>query len=78
LLLTPLFVQKSVLYPLEYYTNFVNFVMEENGSNLVEILEKTTTGPEPRNNVAFNLVRIYEARNQAPVVLKTLVSHEGP
>jgi hypothetical protein len=51
--------------------------MEENGSCLVEILEKTTIGPEARNSVAFTLVRIYEARNQAPVVLKTMISHEG-
>jgi hypothetical protein len=67
---------KVVVYPLEYYEPLIKFLFEEEGKRCVEVLEKTTIGPELRNSISQTLVRIYEARNKAPSVLRTLISHE--
>lgn len=68
---------RAIVYPIECYTEFINFLMDEKkASASVSILERTIQLSEDRNRLATCLVRIYESRNRAPMILKILLTHE--
>lgn len=68
---------RAIVYPIECYTPLINFLMDEKyASGSVSVLEKTIQLSEDRNGLATCLVRIYESKNKAPMILKILLSHE--
>lgn len=64
------------MYDLEYYEPLLKLLLDDDGKIAISAIERVVTGVEERNNMALGLVRIYEARNRAPIVLRTLISHE--
>jgi hypothetical protein len=65
---------KALVFPLSHYEDLLALLLH-NPSQCIEIFEKTAVKDE-RDKVAESLVKIYEARNQAPAVLKSLLAHE--
>jgi hypothetical protein len=65
---------KSLVLPLAHYEDLIQLLLTDPWG-CVQILEKTAA-KEHRDRVANMVVRIYEARNQAPTIIKNLISHE--
>jgi len=65
-----------LVYDLDYYDPLLKLLLDDDGKTAVCAIERVVSGVEERNNLALSLVRIYEARNRAPIVLRTLISHE--
>lgn len=69
---------KRKVYPLDYYNPLLDLLMDSSNGAFasVALLEKTTLDMDVRMDVATALVKIYEVKNQAPVILKLLISNE--
>lgn len=69
---------KAIVHHIDYYTPLVEFLMdsEKGVTASVAVLEKTIQASEDRSSVATCLVRIYESRNKAPMILKALLTSE--
>lgn len=70
---------KSIVYPIEYYTPLMNLLMDhesDNASGTVSVLESTVDASTDRDGLAKCLVRIYESKNKAPMMLKILLTNE--
>src|SRR5690606_38688385 len=68
----------ATVYPIESYKPLVDYLMadEEKAAASVGVLEKTIQLSDDRNGMAKCLVRIYESKNKAPMILKILLTNE--
>lgn len=69
---------KAIVHHIDYYTPLVQLLMDspESAAGSVAVLEKTIQQADDRSAMATCLVKIYESKNKAPMILKTLLTNE--